>query len=114
MTLVLEWFAPPPALRLAWLGNPIGTRAARQNGDVTIAVIIGPPGAAGRDAARFDYLQNVPSSTWLVVHNLGAFPSVTLLEPGGEEFLANVNHLDANVLEVLFTFPTTGRAVLLA
>lgn len=57
-----------------------------------------------------DYEQDFPeSTTWVVNHNLGRKPIVTLLTQGGVEMIAEVVHTNANQLIVYFASPIAGR-----
>lgn len=68
----------------------------------------GDPGTS----AAFYYLhvQTVPSSGWLINHNLGSIPSVSVII-GDEEVDADVHHPDENSTYIEFPSPYTGKAV---
>lgn len=50
------------------------------------------------------------SSSWVVNHNLGRKPIVTLLTVGGVEMIAEVIHTNTNQLTVYFASPIAGKA----
>ena len=66
----------------------------------------GTPGAAGGTYSK----SFVAASTVIVDHNLGYFPSVTILI-GGEERDADVTHSSVNQYTVAFGHPLTGEVV---
>lgn len=68
----------------------------------------GPPGAGGE---HLDFTQAVASDTWTIAHNFGWRPNVQVLTTGGQEMLAEVLHLDDNVVQVLFDTPRAGSAI---
>lgn len=49
------------------------------------------------------------ASSWVVNHNLGRKPIVTLLTQGGVEMIAEVVHTNVNQLVAYFASPTAGR-----
>lgn len=69
----------------------------------------GPP--AGGPGASYTHTQAAASDTWVVNHNLGYRPAVTVLSVGGKEMLAGVVHTSANQFVVSFDQPTAGLAV---
>lgn len=76
-------------------------------GGPVAVVSAGPPGADGV-ATSFTHSQVSPSADWVVNHNLGVRPLVTVLSVGGVEIEANVVHVNANQLRVYFASPQTG------
>lgn len=104
--------APPAAVRLASASSSVvdvgttqgvaGVAGAKgDRGDV------GPIGPAG---ATFDFQQGVPSATWTVVHNLGGFPSVTVLDSTEREVIGDVTYIDGNSVRIDFSAPFSGSA----
>jgi len=70
-------------------------------------------GPAGVGADRhFPFTQNVSSDTWSITHNLAKFPSVTIVDTGGNEVTGEVEHIDNNNLIVKFSAEFTGTAYL--
>ena len=67
-------------------------------------------GAGGGADAHYVHTQVALSAVWTVVHNLGKFPSVSVVDSGGTELLANVVYIDANNLTLTFGAPTSGKA----
>lgn len=70
----------------------------------------GPQGAPGTSGAGYVHTQVTSLSTWVISHNLGFRPSVSVYDVGGVELIADVVHLSENVLQVAFAAPTVGTA----
>jgi hypothetical protein len=65
------------------------------------------PAASGD--LHYTHTQSSASTTWSVGHNLGKFPSVSVVS-GGNLVVANVAHTDANNLVITFSAATSGVA----
>lgn len=71
---------------------------------------VGPTGPSGD--LSFQYAQGPASAIWMVTHNLGKFPSVTVVDSAGEEVEGDVQYLDNNNLRLVFSAAFTGNAYL--
>lgn len=71
----------------------------------------GPPGPAS-PGTTYVYNQGSPATTWTITHNLGQYPSVTVVDSGGTTVGGSVNYLNSNTLEVTFTVAFGGKAYL--
>lgn len=60
--------------------------------------------------AYFKFNQMTPSANWVINHNLGKFPSVTVVDSAGMAHVGCVTYTDDNNLEIGFTFPFGGCA----
>lgn len=56
--------------------------------------------------------QAVASSTWVINHNLGRYPSVTVVDSAGTQFIVQVEYNSKNQLTVYMNGSTTGKAYL--
>ena len=70
----------------------------------------GPPGTGG-DSDVFEYSPPTPLSEWIVNHNFGRNPVVSVLSPGGVEVEAEVVHMTVNQARVRFNAPQLGKAI---
>ena len=61
---------------------------------------------------NFLYEQETPASVWTIQHNLGKYPSVTLLDTGGVVMLGDIKHIDMSTVEITFVTEITGKALL--
>ena len=62
-------------------------------------------------AQRFEHVQSTPSTEWVVNHNLGVLPSVTVYSPGLVKITAEVAHTSTNQTRIRFNTAQTGLAV---
>jgi hypothetical protein len=71
----------------------------------------GTPGADGDKFFRFD--QASPASSWVVVHNLNKYPSVTVVDSAGSPAIGTVAYDTLNQLTIDFDGAAfSGRAYL--
>ena len=73
---------------------------------------IGPPGSG--EAAAYSYVYDAlsPSEVWVVQHNLGWYPSVTVIDSGGTVIVPDVRYNDTNTITLTFSSPTSGKVFL--
>lgn len=71
----------------------------------------GAPGPAG-PGANYVHTQNDPQATWVIVHNLGFHPAVTVVDSGGTTVEGSVWYVDNDTVEVAFTSAFGGNAYL--
>lgn len=64
------------------------------------------------DSFKFAHIhtQNQASSQWTITHNLGKFPSVSIVDSAEEEVIGEVQHNNNNSLTVKFTAAFSGKA----
>lgn len=79
---------------------------------------VGPQGVSGSDGSpgapggsRFSFTQASPSSTWVINHNLGYNPHVTVIV-NGVGVGADISFNTVNQVSVIFGAPQTGSAEL--
>lgn len=58
------------------------------------------------------HLQTFTSSRWHIVHNLGKYPQVTILDSSKRQVFGEVQHLSDSELVVIFAAPFQGQAQL--
>lgn len=63
-------------------------------------------------AARYVHEQGVPSDTWVVIHNLNAYPSVTVVDSANERWSTKVVYDSPNQLTISFAAAFSGKAFL--
>ena len=69
----------------------------------------GPAGAAG--GSVFEHDQVAPSASWLITHNLGRFPHISVLDGSNNLVLTDVEYTSLNTAVLTFPLPVTGKAV---
>ena len=72
-------------------------------------VVVNVAGSLSGDKT-YVYTQGSPSATWDIVHNLGKFPSVSVVDSGGSAVIPSVNYIDVDTVRVTFGSPTSGKA----
>lgn len=80
---------------------------------VTVAAkgIQGAPGV-GEATAAYVHEQTTPSGTWVVMHNLGYRPNVTVIDQVGDEVEGQIAHLSSTELRLTFSAALAGAAYL--
>mgnify|MGYP001580748714 FL=1 len=58
------------------------------------------------------WTQTIPLSTWTVSHNLGRFPSVTVVDVSGSKVEPDVTYIDENIIQITHGVPMSGMAYL--
>ncbi len=56
--------------------------------------------------------QPVPQSSWVINHNLGKYPSVTIVDSANDEVVGEVKYNSVNQLTVSFSAAFSGKAYL--
>jgi len=69
-------------------------------------------GGGGSGGAGFVHSQSTIAASWIVTHNLGFFPNVTVIDSGGATCEGDVGHIDINTLTIQFSGGFTGTAYL--
>lgn len=70
----------------------------------------GPQGPAG--AGSFVYTQALPDSVWTIVHPLGGFPNVTVIDSAGTVVEGEIAYPDSTTLVLTFAAAFSGTAYL--
>ena len=73
--------------------------------------------SAGESTVRlpktnYVYTQSTSSNTWAIAHNLGKYPSVTVIDSTGAEVFGNIEYVDTNNVTLSFNIAITGKAYL--
>jgi hypothetical protein len=56
------------------------------------------------------FTQSSPSASWSIAHNLGKFPSVDVVDSGGNVLMPDILYVDLNNITVNFGAATSGKA----
>ena len=67
---------------------------------------------AGTGDLHFTYVQGVPSTSWNIQHNLGKFPSITVIDSAGTVVTGQYTYNDINNVTLTFSAPFAGTAYL--
>ena len=87
------------------------------NGDVTISAAGGlaitpTDNDIEITAQTYTHNQIAASTDWTITHNLGRYPSVTIVDSGGNVVIGDVEYMDSNNITVHFTAAFGGKAYL--
>ena len=74
--------------------------------------VIGIQGPPGLTDAHYEHIQSTPSADWTIEHNLHKKPSVTVVDSGGTEWKAEVEHVSSDLCVARFAYPFAGSAYL--
>ena len=99
----------------------VGIKSSAHHDDLTgrdlpnqhpISAITGLQEALSTADKSFIFEQGIASDTWIINHNLGKYPSVSLVDSAGTQFDADVEYNDENTCTVRMNGATTGKAFL--
>ncbi len=78
--------------------------------------VAGPPGSpgppGGKSGSTHVFTQGSPSAVWVIPHNLGWWPSVTVVDTGGSVITPDVHYDTDQQVTLTFGSATTGKAYL--
>lgn len=79
-------------------------------GDTGATGATGETGATGDGDRNYVHVQNTPLAHWTVVHNLGKYPAITVVDSGGTEVVGQVNFVSTAILTIDFSGAFSGKA----
>jgi hypothetical protein len=65
-----------------------------------------------KSEGTFIFTQSTPLIVWTITHNLGKFPSVTVVDNNNQVVVGDINYINTNVLSITFDEPFAGFAYL--
>lgn len=80
--------------------------------DGTLKAVGEGGGGTGDGDKSFTFTQSVAAETWSITHNLGKYPSVTVVDSGGNVVIGDVEYTSVNALTCTFSAPFSGKAYL--
>jgi len=93
--------------------GPLGRLDTAAKSDLVAAInelAARPLGGGSSSGVAYLHTQSSASALWTINHNLGFRPTVSILDPGGNEIEADVRHTSANQLVITFAVPLAGLA----
>jgi len=66
----------------------------------------------GTGDKSFEFEQTVPVLEWNINHNLGKYPSVSIIDSATQYLEGQVLYIDTNNIKITFNFPVRGVAYL--
>lgn len=91
------------------LGSVIPTIADKMQSQINNIQSSG--GISGGDKS-YTHTQISPASIWNITHGLGKYPSVTVVDSGGNKVMGDVKYINLNTVELSFTSAFAGIAYL--
>jgi len=64
------------------------------------------------NTCSYIHTQDVPLTTWIINHNLGSFPSVTVVDSLNHVVVGDISYNNSNMLTITFSIPFAGYAYL--
>lgn len=61
--------------------------------------------------AHYRHYQSTPADTWIVVHNLGKYPTVTVLDSANDQIDGETRYDNENQCTLIFTSAFSGTAI---
>ena len=58
------------------------------------------------------HVQDIASAEWNINHNLGKYPSVTVIDSAGSEVIGEIEYIDTNNVKIKFASGFSGKATL--
>jgi hypothetical protein len=58
---------------------------------------------------KYTFDQQVASTTWIVIHNLGKFPAYISLDSAGDQVIGNTQYDSPNQFTITFSAPISGK-----
>ena len=71
----------------------------------------GDKGDTGTDV-NYQHDQAIAASSWSISHNLGKYPSVTVVDSAGDVVVGEVNYVNNNSVTITFSSAFSGKAFL--
>ena len=107
----------PSDTHLIYLPSPVYLDASSDldpTASMQVIPVAGPAGPQGPPGAGigYDHTQASPSASWIITHNLGYYPSVTV-RVGGNLVLTDVAYGSVNAVTLTFASPQSGTAHLI-
>jgi hypothetical protein len=72
----------------------------------------GPQGPQGPVAPTYTFTQTLLTTNWTITHNLNRYPSIEVVDSGGNVVEPDSHYVDANTITLTFGAPTMGKAYL--
>lgn len=92
--------------------NPDVVRDTVRNVDEATDTNIVTEKAVAKAVGTYIHDQAASSDTWVIEHNLGRYPSVTVVDSAGTQFIVQVEYNSKNKITVYMNGSTTGKAYL--
>lgn len=65
-----------------------------------------------KEHLNYTHIQITPSSEWVIKHNLNKYPSISIVDSGGNIVIGDISYMDMNEARITFTTEFSGKAYL--
>lgn len=83
-----------------------------QEGPQGVAGLQGATGAAGVSGGSYTHQQSMASNEWIITHNLGYHPNVTVVDSSGSRVITTIEYMSLNIVKSTTVYPFSGAAYL--
>ncbi len=102
----------PPVFELSVQGADVEVSHPGTHVEVALSGPQGRPGADGPPGTTYTHTQSIALSVWTVLHNLGRYMSVTVVDDAGNKVEPDVTYVSINEIRITHGAAMTGRAFL--
>lgn len=106
------WMYQTTSTGVAWVWTGIDLGGVGPAGATGPPGPSGPTGPPGPIAATYTHVQTTPATVWTIIHNLGYFPNVTVVDTQGEQVEGEVDFTSGSTVIVTFSAAFAGKAFL--
>lgn len=78
----------------------------------TAVTMTGAVTANGESLTSFTHDQTTTANSWTITHNMGKYPSVTIVDSANSYVIGNIEYINSNSLTVSFKNAFKGKAYL--
>lgn len=106
----------PPRIRTTVVAKGQSVTVPTPSSAISVTLVTvgltGAPGDTlpGSGDSNYVHDQTVASDLWSIQHDLGKYPSVTIVDSAGDECEGSINYVSLNLLTVSFSSAFSGRA----
>ena len=95
--------------------GPMDRLSTSAKGDLVAAIneLAAREPTGSSSGVAYLHTQTSTSAAWVINHNLGLRPAVSIVDSGGSEIEADVMHTSVNQLVIRFAIPIAGLARLI-
>jgi hypothetical protein len=87
-----------------YIGTPTGNQLIGAGGSVA--------SVTSSSSGTYIYSQDIAAATWSIEHNLGRYPSVTVVDSAGSVVIGDIKYISENEIEIYFIGSFSGQAYL--
>lgn len=69
-------------------------------------------GSSGGDDKTFEFTQATAANVWNIKHDMNKYPSVSIVDSGGNIIYGDIEYIDSNNVKCIFTSAFSGKAYL--